>query len=95
MKTMFTLEESATTSRHGREATATELLSLRRLAVQRADVAIAAAALAAPVAGFDARLAVALGVGSVAEGILTFVVLSRRRWPRCCICSRMVRRAPS
>ena len=78
MKTMFAREESAATSRHGLEAAATELLSLRRLAVQRAVVAIAAAALAAPVAGFDARLAVALGVGSVAEGILTFVVLSRR-----------------
>lgn len=79
MRTMSTLEEDAAISRGDLKAAATELLSLRRLAAQRAVVTGAAAALAAPVAAFDSRFAVALGVGSIAEGLLTFVVLSRRR----------------
>lgn len=78
MRTLSTHEEGAAISR-GLEAAASEVLSLRRLAAHRALVTGAAAVLAALVAAVDSRFAVALGVGSIAEGLLTFVVLSRRR----------------
>lgn len=75
---MLLWQGSSTASRQGLEAAAAELHSLQRLTMQRASVAIAAAALVVPLAGLNMRLAFAVGVGSAAEGILAVVVKGRR-----------------
>ena len=65
----------------GREvqAAAAELASLRRLAAQRALLAVAAAVGAGLAASLDPRLTVACGAGFVAEACLAFVSVCRRR----------------
>lgn len=78
VRKMATLRESAGSVRWLEDA-AVELHSLRRLIAQRASLAIAATTLVLPVAAVNTRLAFALAVGALAEGILTFEVMIRRR----------------
>ena len=58
---------------------AAEVASLRRLTLQRALVAAAAALVAAVVTGLNARIGVAFAVGSAGELALAWVAYARRR----------------
>ena len=61
------------------KASAAELVSLQRLAAQQALLAAAAALASALSASFNPQLAVALGAGFVAEGLLALGSRCRRR----------------
>lgn len=58
---------------------AAELASLRRLALQRALVAAAAALVAVIVTGWNARIGMAFAVGSIGELALAWMAEARRR----------------
>lgn len=64
---------------HELRGAAAEIASLRRLALQRALLAVVAAAVAGLAAGADVRLGAAFAVGSLAELALAAVAESRRR----------------